>query len=98
MTLLAEHPYVKVEKIIRSISKEDKTDYRTIYLYEDKVVTKHRTIPIEQVRDMTYRKLGKLGGLLYVHTTQGVFSYTVYEDPQNFIDAYKKHIKGEYTI
>lgn len=85
-------PYYKIERYVSSLEQKDVEDKRNLYLYDDKVVSKHREFSIEQIIDMSYREFGKTGGLLYLHTTHGVYSYNVKESPQRFINTFKKHI------
>ncbi|MBP1949402.1 hypothetical protein [Virgibacillus litoralis] len=93
MYLIAEQPYYKVQREVSSIDQRDVEYERTIYMYNDKIVTQHREFSIENVLDMSYRVIGQKGGLLYLHTNKGVYSYTVKSSPQQFIDAFKEHVK-----
>lgn len=93
MYLIAEQQYVKVERIVSSISQVDTEHQRTMYLFNEKLVTKHREFPIQDIIDMSYRSIGGKGGLLYVHTTNGVYSYTVKSSPLPFLNAFKKYVK-----
>lgn len=85
---LAKQPYIKIEREVSSIQQKDTEDKRTLYLYEDKVVTKRRKFPIENVTDISYREFGKDAGLLYIHTSSGVFTYTVKTSTKEFINAF----------
>ncbi|MFB4168821.1 hypothetical protein [Virgibacillus sp. JSM 102003] len=93
MYLIAKQPYVKVQREVSSIEQRDVEYERIIYMYDEKIVTQHREFSIENVLDMSYRVVGKTGGLLYLHTIKGVYSYTVKSSPQQFIDAFKEHLK-----
>lgn len=93
MCLIAEQPYVKVEREITSIEQLKTEHERTIYLYTDKIVTQHREFSIKNVLDISYRTFGKEGGLLYIHTSGGLFTYTVKTSPQAFIDAFEEKAK-----
>lgn len=93
MYLIAEQPYVKVQREVSSIEQRDVEYERVIYMYNEKIVTQHREFSIENVLDMSYRVVGKTGGLLYLHTNKGVYAYTVKSSPQQFIDAFKEHLK-----
>ena|SRR5690625_2380638 len=94
MNLLAVQPYIKVIREVTSIEQTDIEEERNMYLYDDKLVTKHREFPLEDVFDISYREFGQKGnGLLYVHTIKGVFSYTVKTSTDDFINAFHKHIK-----
>jgi len=92
--LLATQQYVKVIRKVDSITQKDTEQERTIYLYEDKIVTKHREFRIEIVDDMSYRFIGKQGGMLYLHTNKGVFSYIVKVSPVSFVRAFDD-LKGK---
>jgi len=96
MYLLAEQPYVKVERQVGSIDQQDIEYQRTIYLYDEKIVTQHREFSIQDVMDMSYRPIGSSGGLLYLHTLKGVYSYTVKSSPQSFISIFKEQMKNSH--
>ncbi|MFD1852063.1 hypothetical protein [Oceanobacillus bengalensis] len=93
MYLIAEQPYIKVERRVTSIEQVDIEHERTMYLYNEKIITKHREFPIKDILDMSYRLVGVKGGLLYLHTSKGVYSYIVKSSPEHFIQMYKMHIK-----
>ncbi|GEK33378.1 hypothetical protein [Kurthia sibirica] len=93
MNLIAQHPYIKVEKKVEGLSQVVIEIDRVIYLYQDKVVTQHREFPIQIVRDFSFREIANEGGMLYLHSTRGVFAYTVKTSPEAFISAYKSHFK-----
>lgn len=88
MKYIAIQPYYKVEREVSGTEQKVVVQDRNMYLYEGSIVTKHREFPIVDVFDLSYRRIGGDGGLLYLHTKQGVFSYTVQGDPQPFIEAY----------
>lgn len=92
MYLIAKHPYIKVQREVNSTEQIDTEHERFLYLYEDKVVTQHRTFPIEEVFDISHRAIAGEGGLLYLHTSGGLYSYTVKISPSEFIEAFKKYI------
>ncbi|WP_099157479.1 hypothetical protein [Virgibacillus ndiopensis] len=93
MHLIAEQPYIKVERQVNSIEQKDIEHERTLYLYDDKVVTQHREFPIQDVLDITYRTVGGEGGLLYLHTSRGLYAYTVKSSPKLFIEGFKEIAK-----
>ncbi|MCM3782549.1 hypothetical protein M3231_06165 [Neobacillus mesonae] len=92
MKPIAAHPYYKIERIIDGIQMETIVDEREIILYSDKIVTKYREFALEKVFDLSYKKVSKDNGLLYLYTQQGVYSYTVKENPEPFIQAVKNMI------
>lgn len=96
MELLAVQPYVKVDKQIIDAEIIYSEEDRQIYLYHDRLVTKYREFSTRDISDLSFRKMGDEGGLLYVHTNRGIFSYTVLSSPESFIKAFRVHIKKEY--
>ena len=93
MNLIAQHPYFKVKRTVTG-TEQFEIDYdRIIYLYKDKVVTQNREFPINIVMDFSYRKIANQGGILYLHTLQGVYTYIVKSSPEAFIDAYRAYFK-----
>lgn len=93
MNLIAQHPYTKTERKVTSTGQYEVEHHRTIYLYKNKVVTEHREFPIEYVTDFSYREVANQGGVLYLHSVQGVFTYIVKSSPENFIAAYRDYFK-----
>lgn len=89
MCLLAIQPYYKTLREVTSTEQIDIEYERHVYLYEDKVVTEHREFPIDHVIELSYKKTGKIG-LLYIHTTSGLYSYTVKTSTKKLIEAFEK--------
>ncbi|MFS0646824.1 hypothetical protein [Siminovitchia sp. 179-K 8D1 HS] len=96
MCLLSVQPYVKVYRQIIDAEIICREEERKIYLYHDRLVTKHRVFLTRDISDLSFRKMGDEGGLLYVHTNKGIFSYTVPSSPQSLMKAFRIHIKKEY--
>ncbi|ANY75798.1 hypothetical protein BBD41_26260 [Paenibacillus ihbetae] len=90
MNWIAVQPYYKIHRVVDGIEQRTEEQWRKMYLYEDRIVTKYRVFPLNQVFDLSYRTMGGEGGFLYLHTRQGVYSYTVKEDPRTFIEAFKQ--------
>ena len=93
MSLIAQHPYIKTERKVTSIEQFEIEHDRIIYLYNDKVVTQNREFPIKVVMDFSYREIANQGGILYLHTLQGVYTYIVKSSPEAFIKAYRAYFK-----
>lgn len=93
MNLIAQHPYFKVERTVTGTEQFEVEHDRIIYLYHDKVVTQHREFPIDIVMDFSYRAIAKQGGILYLHTLRGVYTYPVKSSPEAFISAYRHYFK-----
>ncbi|MEC5423915.1 hypothetical protein QGM71_10480 [Virgibacillus sp. C22-A2] len=93
MYLIAEQPYIKVLREVTSIEQRDIEYERVMCFYKEKITTQHREFPIDEVLDISYRHINGEGGLLYLHTTGGVFSYTVKTSPKSFVETVKDYIK-----
>jgi len=89
MNCIAIQHYYKVKREITSVEQKTVVDERLMYLYKEKIVTKYREFPITEVFDLSYKPIGGDGGIFYLHTLQGVFSYMISADPASFIDAFK---------
>ncbi|WP_438350517.1 hypothetical protein ACP8HI_07670 [Paenibacillus sp. FA6] len=90
MTWIAKQSYYKIHRKVTSTEQTTVVHERSMYLYEHKVMTQYRSFPIEDVFDMSYRKMGGEGGFLYLHTKQGVYPYSIRTDPREFINAFKE--------
>lgn len=94
MEILAEQEYIKIERKVNSLEQVDIEHTRFLSLYTDKITSYHREFPIQEVLDMSYRQIGGEGaGLLYLHTTRGVYSYTVKSNPMQFVNVFKQYVK-----
>lgn len=92
MDVLATQRYSKVVRKVTKLEKTAVEDKRMLYLYPDRLVTAYREFPIHEIIDMSFREVGGSGGLLYVHTVGGVFSYTVESSPMEFIRTFKDYV------
>lgn len=93
MDYIASQAYIKIEREVTSTQQIDIEHQRTLYLYSDRIVTKHREFPLEEVINVSYRKTNQINGLLYIHTSSGLFSYTIKTPPDIFLQAYEDHLK-----
>ncbi|WP_019537260.1 hypothetical protein [Paenibacillus ginsengihumi] len=89
MDWIAVQPYYKVEREITGIEQQSVVSERAMYLYPDKIVTWRREFSLNDVFDMSFRRMGAEGGILYLHTKRGVYSYTVKIGPDPFMKAYR---------
>ncbi|RFA35606.1 hypothetical protein CAI16_07370 [Virgibacillus dokdonensis] len=93
MTLIAKQAYFKMERVVSSLQQEDIKQERMLYLYTNKVVTQRREFPIDNVLDFSYRPVSNQGGILYLHSLQGVYTYTVDSSPEEFIQIFQDYFK-----
>lgn len=90
MSIIAQHPYVKV---IRTVSFSEQTrqeEQRMLTLYADRLTTRHREFTLDNIHDMSYRPLGKTGGIFYLHTSSGLFTYQVKDEPTTLIEQFQQ--------
>ncbi|WP_096188121.1 hypothetical protein [Evansella halocellulosilytica] len=90
MDWIASQPYVKVVREIQGLEQVNIEEKRTIYLYEDRIVTGYREFPFHTVFDMSFRHIAGDDSIFYLHTSRGVFSYTIKSDPTDFINHFKQ--------
>lgn len=95
MKCIAQHPYIKIERKLTGLEQIQIEHSRVIYLYEEKVVTQNREFPIGVVTDFSYKKIANEGGVLYLYTLGGMYTYQVKSSPEEFIAAYKEYFKRE---
>lgn len=93
MKLISQHPYIKIERKVTSLEQIEIEHSRVIYLYDEKVVTQNREFPISIVTDFSYREIANHGGMLYLHTLSGLYTYQVKSSPKEFITMYKSYFK-----
>lgn len=93
MEIIARHPYIKVIREITKLEKLETKEERELTLYETKLTTKHREFLIEDLIKIATRKIGKNGGMIFIHTERGVFTYTVETIDKNFIHTVNNLIR-----
>ena len=82
--------YIAVERVIGWYDQTTNQTVHHIHLFTDEISTVKNRFKLEHVHDMSYRPFSNGDGLFYLHTNQGVFTYTIDADPTDFIRAYKK--------
>lgn len=92
MDVIAKQPYVKMIRKVSSIEQVDIEHERTLLLFTDKIMTEHREFLLSDVFDLSFRKVGDKGGILFIHTNHSVYSYTVKSSPEAFIQTCKRHM------
>ncbi|GIP37850.1 hypothetical protein J31TS4_11300 [Paenibacillus sp. J31TS4] len=89
MNKVAEQGYYKVLRESNGLEIKTVVQRRKLVLYRDRLETRYRRFALQEVHDISYRRIGGQEGMLYLHTSMGLYPYTVDEDPQPFIDAFK---------
>ena len=93
MTLITQHPYIKIERKIDGLTQVHIEHSRMLYLYADKDVSAYVEFPINVVTDFSYRPTSGSSGMLYLHTLRGVYPYQVKQSPEAFIAQYRAYFK-----
>ncbi|GGF70753.1 hypothetical protein GCM10010912_14960 [Paenibacillus albidus] len=93
--MISVQPYYKVERVVTPLEQQTVTHYRTLQLYESKIVSAYREFPLSEVYDLSFKRIGENPGhgVLYLHAKQGVFPYMVEKDPANFINEFMNLMK-----
>lgn len=94
MEYVIKQAYMKVIREVSSIGKSERKEERWIYLYEDNIRTKYHTFPLENMLGITFKPMTGEGGILYLHTNHGVYSYQVLSSPQAFIKEVRLYLEG----
>ncbi len=92
MNLLATQRCVEIRQEIGWTEKRIVETSFDLKLFEDQITTKDDTFPITSIFDISYRKKAEQGamGFLYLHTSQGVKTYYIKEEPTSLVKAYQK--------
>lgn len=88
---------LKYEEVERKIDISGVTYVAQIYqlqLTAQGIYSFTSQFPHKETFDLSYKKFSNGNGMLYIHTIRGVFSFHIVEDANDFIRAYKKHMKG----
>jgi hypothetical protein len=90
MQIIFSQPYIEIYREIKCNQQYYIELHHHLHLYEDKIITASDQFSLKDVFDISYRSLSESYGFLYLHTNQGVLSYTVRTNPELFIEEYKK--------
>ncbi|MFS0724756.1 hypothetical protein [Paenibacillus sp. 1P07SE] len=88
--VIATLPYYKVEREVDKLSIDTVVYEHEMQLCASSLRTAHKEIPIAHLYDISYRRMCGQDGMLYLHTNQGIVSFTVQVDPCDFIEAFQK--------
>ena len=89
MEPLAIHRCIEVKQEIGWLEKRTVETSFDLYLFEDRIEVGETEFPIKTVLDISYRlENGKIG-FLYLHTTGGVRTYFIKQDPSKLIEEFK---------
>lgn len=88
--LLSRITYTNTERFIEAGEMKIIQNEYSLQLFDDGVATPESAFPLSAVWDVSYKSLSTDANLLYLHTHRGVITYQVYEDPADFVKAFKK--------
>lgn len=88
--------YVEIEREIDFYYQQQHIEKQfELQLNIESISSARHKFELQHVYDVSYKPFSFGGGILYLHTNQGVFSYNIKEDPCYFIQLFKK-LKGKY--
>ncbi|WP_026560772.1 hypothetical protein [Bacillus sp. J37] len=88
--VLANIRYMKVTRVIEKNVQNHREEEHVITLTTKGIETSCDTFSLAEVLDISFRDFSQQLGLLYLHTTKGMYSYTVRINPQIFIKKFKE--------
>lgn len=90
--------YISVERKVGWYDQTEQQQQHVLSLFPTRITTSTKIFPIQQVLDISYRAFSNGNGLMYLHTTQGVFSFNIASNPTLFIRSYKKLLDENYCL
>lgn len=82
--------YISVQRVVDRLQQTNLKTYHSICLFTDRITTSTRTFLLQHVFDLSYRPFSGPTGLFYLHTHEGVFTFEIVEEPENFISRFKE--------
>lgn len=89
MKIVASQSYVIVKRSIDWNIQRTIEEEQHLILYEKQVVSATDIFPLEEVWDISFKRLSSEAGLLYLHTNKGVFPYQVKANPSSFMEKFR---------
>jgi hypothetical protein len=82
--------YTIVEREIDYYYQMQKYETHHELMITPQVVTSaNKEFTIQDVSDVSYKPFSSEAGILYLHTTQGVFPFNIHSNPQAFIETFR---------
>lgn len=98
--MLSEHSiiYIEIERKIDFYFQMQQIEIQhKLQLNSEKIISTSHQFELSNVHDISHKTFSFGGGILYLHTNQGVFSYNIQVNPATFIHAFKS-LKAENKI
>lgn len=84
--------YTEVERKIDLYYQMQKITTRHELAVSPHAVTSTKAdFTLNQVMDVSYKPFSSEAGILYLHTTKGVYPYNIHSHPQEFINAFRSY-------
>ncbi|MER2261833.1 MAG: hypothetical protein ABS934_07435 [Psychrobacillus sp.] len=82
--------YIEVKREIDFYFKMQHIESKfVLQMNGNEIVSAERQFKFQNVYDISHKPFSFGGGMLYLHTNQGVFSYNIKDNPAYFIEAFK---------
>ncbi|WP_240793429.1 hypothetical protein [Psychrobacillus vulpis] len=82
--------YIEIERQIDFYYQMQQIEkHFELLLNMDGIMSARHQFELGHVHDISHKPFSFGGGILYLHTNQGVFSYKIQDNPSLFIDAFK---------
>ncbi|WP_163102003.1 hypothetical protein [Peribacillus alkalitolerans] len=89
MDAITYMPFVTVHRVIKNGQLMIWEEGHIIKLTAQYVETPSHQFSFENVHDVSFKEFSTKEGILYLHTSQGVFPFQVKERPHSFINRFK---------
>ncbi|WP_017755274.1 hypothetical protein [Calidifontibacillus oryziterrae] len=89
MKIIHSQPYKTVNRRIEGDQQLFTQMNDQLDLYNDRISTKDKHFLLKDIFDISFKSFSSNEGLLYLHTNQGVYSFSVKENPSSFITSFK---------
>lgn len=90
MTIIANLQYMTVSRMIMNNKQYYKEEIHNLTLSKERVITSEDAFLLDEVLDISYRFFSKEMGFIYLHTSKGLYSYTIKTSPLSFIEQFKR--------
>ncbi|WP_419959694.1 hypothetical protein [Psychrobacillus sp. BM2] len=82
--------YIEIERQIDFYFQMKQVEKQfELQLTMDGIISERHKFKLQHVHDVSHKPFSFGGGLLYLHTNQGVFPFQIQENPSNFIQGFK---------
>lgn len=87
--ILSTIQYTVVERFIENFQQQKKEYQYTLALTRTAVYSNSHHFLLDALFDVSFKPLSNGQSFLYLHTNQGLFSFIISSNPENFIQTFK---------